>query len=182
MFFTIYSPFFLRKTFLYHIPRTMNWMYVVVCSITYILCVCVYVCTHSSVLAWKIPGMEEPGGLPAMGSHRVGHDWSDLAAAAHIHSWLEAQILKNLPVMQETWVQSLGWEDTLEKRMAIHSGILGRRIPWTEEPGRLQSMELPSWTWQNDTHNHITYFGKKVHKSVCLRDEQISVEEIDIST
>ena len=38
--------------------------------------------THSSVLAWRIPGMREPGGLPSMGSHRVGHDWSDLAAAA----------------------------------------------------------------------------------------------------
>ena len=38
--------------------------------------------THSSVLAWRIPGMGEPGGLPFMGSHRVGHDWSDLAAAA----------------------------------------------------------------------------------------------------
>ena len=37
---------------------------------------------HSSVLAWRIPGMEKPGGLPSMGSHRVGHDWSDLAAAA----------------------------------------------------------------------------------------------------
>ena len=38
--------------------------------------------THSSILAWRIPGMWEPGGLPSMGSHRVGHDWSDLAAAA----------------------------------------------------------------------------------------------------
>ena len=38
--------------------------------------------THSTVLAWRIPGMEEPGGLPSMGSHRVGHDWCDLAAAA----------------------------------------------------------------------------------------------------
>ena len=38
--------------------------------------------THSSILAWRIPGTEEPGGLPSMGSHRVGHDWSDLAAAA----------------------------------------------------------------------------------------------------
>ena len=37
--------------------------------------------THSSVLAWRIPGTGEPGGLPSMGSHRVGHDWSDLAAA-----------------------------------------------------------------------------------------------------
>ena len=40
--------------------------------------------THSSVLAWRIPGMGEPGGLPSMGSHRVGHDWSDLAAADNI--------------------------------------------------------------------------------------------------
>ena len=38
--------------------------------------------THSSILAWRIPGTEEPSGLPSMGSHRVGHDWSDLAAAA----------------------------------------------------------------------------------------------------
>ena len=42
--------------------------------------------------------------------------------------------------MQETWVQFLGWEDTLEKEMATHSSILAWRIPWTEEPGRLQSM------------------------------------------
>ena len=40
--------------------------------------------THSSVLAWRIPGAGEPGGLPSMGSHRVGHDWSDLAAAADV--------------------------------------------------------------------------------------------------
>ena len=43
--------------------------------------------THSSVLAWRIPGMEEPGGLLSMGSHRVGHDWSDLAAAAPNSMW-----------------------------------------------------------------------------------------------
>ena len=44
--------------------------------------------THSSVLAWRIPGTAEPGGLPSMGSHRVGHDWSDLAAAAAAAAWL----------------------------------------------------------------------------------------------
>ena len=43
--------------------------------------------THSSVLAWRIPGTGEPGGLPSMGSHRVGHNWSDLAAAAAAESW-----------------------------------------------------------------------------------------------
>ena len=51
-------------------------------------------------------------------------------------------MIKNMPAMQETWVQSLGWEDALEKGMATHSSILAWRIPWTEEPGRLQSMGL----------------------------------------
>ena len=51
-----------------------------------------------------------------------------------------AQSIKSLPAMQETWVQSLGWEDPLEKEMATHSSILGWRTPWTEEPGGLQSM------------------------------------------
>ena len=49
-----------------------------------------------------------------------------------------AQSIKNMPAMQETGVQSLGREDPLEKEMATHSSILGWRIPWTEEPGRLQ--------------------------------------------
>ena len=56
-----------------------------------------------------------------------------------------AQWVKNLPAMQETqemWVQSLGWEDPLEEEMATYSSILAWRIPWTEEPGGLQSMEL----------------------------------------
>ena len=54
---------------------------------------------------------------------------------------LVAQKVKILPAMQETQVQSLGWEDPLEKEMAMHSSILTQRIPWTEEPSGLQSME-----------------------------------------
>ena len=53
-----------------------------------------------------------------------------------------AQMAKNLPAGWETWVQSLSQEDPLEKGMATHSSILAWRIPWTEEPGRLQSMEV----------------------------------------
>ena len=53
-----------------------------------------------------------------------------------------AQTVKRLPTMWETWVQSLGQEDLLEKKMATHSSILGWKIPWMEEPGRLQSMGL----------------------------------------
>ena len=51
-----------------------------------------------------------------------------------------ASTVKNLPTIQETWVQFPGWEDPLEKRMATHSSILAWRISWTEEPGRLQAM------------------------------------------
>ena len=53
---------------------------------------------------------------------------------------LVAQMVKNLPAMQEAWVRSLGQEDPLEKGMATHSSILAWSIPWIEEPGRLQSM------------------------------------------
>ena len=53
-------------------------------------------------------------------------------------------MVKNPPAMQETWVQDLGWEDTLDKGLATHSSILAWRIPWTEEPGGLESMESQS--------------------------------------
>ena len=57
-------------------------------------------------------------------------------------AYLVTQWVKNLPTMQETWVQSPGREDPLEKEMATHSIILAWRIPWTEEPGGLQSLGL----------------------------------------
>ena len=53
---------------------------------------------------------------------------------------LVAQTVKRLFTMQETWFRSLGWEDPLEKEMAIHSSTIAWKIPWTEDPGRLQSM------------------------------------------
>ena len=53
-----------------------------------------------------------------------------------------AHQVKNPPAMQKTWVLSLGWDDPLEEGMSTHSNILAWRIPWTEEPGRLQSMGL----------------------------------------
>ena len=54
---------------------------------------------------------------------------------------LVAQMVKRLSTMWETWVQFLGWEDPLEKEMAVHSSTISWKIPWTEEPGKLQSME-----------------------------------------
>ena len=55
-----------------------------------------------------------------------------------IKASLVAQTVKDLPAVQETWIQFLGWEDPLEKGMTTHSSILAWRTPWTEEPGRLQ--------------------------------------------
>jgi len=54
--------------------------------------------------------------------------------------------VKNLPAMQETWVQSLGWEDPLEEEIATHSSILIRRIPWTEEPEATVHGVAKGWT------------------------------------
>ena len=59
-----------------------------------------------------------------------------------IQTSLVAQMVKRLPTIQETWVRSLGQEDPLEKEMATHSSTLAWKSPWTEEPGRLQSMGL----------------------------------------
>ena len=76
-------------------------------------------------------------------------------------SWasLVAQMVKTPPAVQETWVQSLGWEDPLEKGMAPHSSILAWRIPWTEEPGGLQSMGS-----QRVRHNWVTTTSSSIHK------------------
>ena len=63
---------------------------------------------------------------------------------------LVAQMVKRLSTMWETWVQALGWEDPLEKEMAIYSSTVAWKIPRTEEPGRLQSMGSQSWTRLSD--------------------------------
>ena len=102
--------------------------------------------THSSLLAWRIPWTKESGGLPSIGSYRVGHNWSNLAAAAAAATiywgFPCSAVVKNPPATQVTRVWCLGREDPLEKKMATHSSILDWRIPQTEEPGRLQSMGL----------------------------------------
>ena len=92
---------------------------------------------HSSTLAWKIPWTEEPDRLQSMGSQRVGKDLATEQQQQLIRASLVAQIVKNLPAMQETQVQSLGQEDPLEKGTATRSSIPTLRISWTEEPGEL---------------------------------------------
>ena len=80
------------------------------------------------------------------GGKKQGCDkWNilDINAALHLlGASLVAQRIKSLPAMQDTRVRSLGWEDPLEKEMATHSSILVWRIPWTEEPGGIQSTGL----------------------------------------
>ena len=149
---------------------------------------------HSSILAWKIPCMEEPGRLQSMGLRRVRYDWATLLSlftfmhwrrkwqpipvflpgesqgqgswmGCHLwvaQSWtrlkwfsssrasLIAQLVKNPPAMQETWVWSLGWEDPLEKRNAIHSSILTSRIPRTGIHGVAESR-----TWLSGFHFRV---------------------------
>ena len=81
----------------------------------------------------------DPGLIPGLGrspGDGAGNPFQYSGAS------LVAQLVKNLPAMQETWVPNLGQEDLLEEGMATHSSILAWRIPWTEEPDRLQSMGL----------------------------------------
>ena len=74
--------------------------------------------------------------------------WTTWEPVRNAESWTLPQasqvalVVKNPPEMRETWVQSLGWEDPLEEGMTIHASILAWRIPWTEEPGGLQSIGL----------------------------------------
>ena len=75
---------------------------------------------------------------------------STALSTINLASWV-VEMIKNLPEVQETWVQSLDWEDPLEKGMATHSSTLAWRIPWTEESGGLQSMG-----WQRVRHDRAT--------------------------
>ena len=70
----------------------------------------------------------------------------DLLSLSVGRNSLIAQMVKNQPTVWETWILSLGQEDPLEKGMVTYSNILAWRIPWTEEPGRLQSVVAKCWT------------------------------------
>ena len=145
--------------------------------------------SHFSTLAWKVPWMEEPVGVQSMGSQRVRGDWASLlhfffyARRTHncnminaedsyrglglfIWASLVAQWVKSPPAMkemQETQVRSLGWEDHLQKGTANHSNILARKIPWIEEPGRLESTTLQRveqhWIYWACTHAGVFIYS-----------------------
>ena len=94
------------------------------------------------------------------------------------YSWtsLMAQTVKTLPAVQETWVWPLGWEDTLEKAMAIHSSILAWRSPWTEEAGGLQTLGLQrvGHDWVTNTFSfHSLGEGAEQGEISIQRDDPI---------
>ena len=80
---------------------------------------------------------------------------------------LVAQMLKRLPAMREIWVWSLGLEDPLEKEMATHSSILAWRIPWTDEPGGLQSTGSQSRIWLSDFTFTLTFVSLNPFHQFC---------------
>ena len=87
---------------------------------------------------------------------------------------LMAPLVKNLPAMQETWVQSLGWEDPLEKGLQCTPVFLPGESPWTEEPGRLQSMGLQRVRHDWAT-NPFTFFSSKENRQLMLQRPEIPV-------
>ena len=83
----------------------------------------------------------------------------------HVAS-LVTQMVKNPPAMQETQIQSLGWEDPLEKGLATHSSILARRIPWTEEESR--GLYSPRGRKVSETTEQLTLRLRKISMCVCV--------------
>ena len=92
----------------------------------------------------------------------------------HTHTWFlygfpPGSVVKNLPAKQERWVPSQGLEDTLKKEMTIHSSVLAWEIPWTDEPGKLQSMESQSQRVRQDL---VTKQKQIIHN--CTTEELLS--------
>ena len=111
--------------------------------------------THSSVLAWRIPETEEPGGLPSMGLHRVGHDWSDLAAAA---DWCFAKVDT---AATHSWTSAAGWNlwmcNSPNRKGSRQSGRVPAPGPSSEQVSRDQLIRSGMWGWE--------LFTKKSSKS-----------------
>ena len=114
--------------------------------------------THSSVLAWRIPGTREPGGLPSMGSYRVGHDWSDLAAAAEQYPASQVALVVKNPHANAG--------DTRDEGSIPRWGKIPWRRAWQPTPVFLPgeshgwrsqvSYGSQSWTWLKQLSMHST--------------------------
>ena len=145
---------------------------------------CIYICKclHLLVLSWPstFPGVAAvPDPLQASksvtlsiftaGSTPCSHFIClSIYLSIHLSISLVAQTVKNLPAMWEIWVWSLGWEDPLEKGMATLSSILAWRIPWTEEPGELQSLgsQRVGHDWVTNTRSVDRLIDLSIHPSI----------------
>ena len=123
--------------------------------------------THSNVLAWRIPGMAEPGGLPSMGSHRVGHDWSGLAATAamlFIATWMDLEIIILSEVSQRktniTHIWKLSFKKDTTELTEIDLQILKTNL-WLREEGWNRNL---GWT-----HTHtLLYMRQMINRTYCI--------------
>ena len=112
---------------------------------------------------WETFGHSSWARYPWSGSSNIwffSHHVKIINSVYLIEASLVAQSVKNPPMMQETWVRSLGWENPLEKQMARHASILAWEIPWTEEPGGLQSMrsQRVGHDWATSLYFFLFYF------------------------
>ena len=155
--------------------------------------------THSSTIAWKIPRTEEPGGLQSMGLQRVGHDW---ATSLLLSLFINYLCLPRWYSGQESACQCSRWKrlrfnpwvqkNCLEKEMATHSSTLAWKIPWTEDPGGLQSMGLQRvghyWACarartRTHTHTHPNYLDlidiyRTVYSTKCTLSSCSSAPDV----
>ena len=99
--------------------------------------------THSSVLAWRIPGMGEPGGLPSMGSHRFGHNWSDLAAAAWSQDGCVVHLHVTLP-WTISWFFESNCTNMCHMLSTTHNNDQGDPIHWWNKTSGTQSQKVGS--------------------------------------
>ena len=118
--------------------------------------------THSSVLAWRIPGMGEPGGLPSMGLHRVGYDWSDLAAAASFH-----MVIRYLYIFFEAmsvWILCLFLNWFFCVCVSLFFSFKSIQIFWILYPYQIYDVQVFSPTvWEKNIHflNNVLW-NKKI--------------------
>ena len=113
--------------------------------------------------------------IPKKGNAKECSNYCTVVLISHV-----AQRLKHLPTMWETWVRSLGWQDPLEKETATHSTILAWRIPWTEDPGGLQSTRLQrvGHNWATSLHFFTSHASKVILKILQVRFQQYENHEL----
>jgi len=126
--------------------------------------------THSSVLAWRIPGTGEPGGLPSMGSHRVGHDWSDLAAASVANAKVAHSVTQSCPTLCDPM-------DCRPSGSSVHWIIPARILKWVAISSSKGSSPPRDWTRVTYIGRWILYHWATWETSKCQRQVEIPIQQ-----